>query len=437
MQRPFESGSRFEEDEMQTSYLRGVLSCLVATVSWGCMFPVMTSALTRMDPFNFTAIRYTIASIPFAVLLLAREGKRAFNLKDERYVLAWLCGTAGFAGFGFLMFLGQQLAGPTGALSAAIMAATMPLLALPVNWVMRGARPPLYSIGFILLAFIGVVLVITKGNSLDAFDQTRSCIANIALFVGALSWVIYTSGTSLFPTWSPYRYTAMTTLLGLVGVYAINVVLIELRYIPAPSIGQAWTVMPQLLYMSLVAGAIAVLSWNMGNKIITPLNGVPFTNVVPVVAFAVSALSGIVPTPVQLAGVAITIAALVMNYLFERRRFRGDNPDNLIWHEQLLESYHQKAVALRPSEQPKLEGLVKLNANENPYWPSPRVVAAIIAATDRLHLHPDPRDSSLGATIASRCSVVPEQVFVRDGSDEVLAHTFDGLPKPRSAADFS
>ena len=69
---------------MQTSYLRGVPFCLVATVSWGCMFPVMTSALTQMDPFNFTAIRYTIAAIPFAVLLLAREGKGAFNLKGER-----------------------------------------------------------------------------------------------------------------------------------------------------------------------------------------------------------------------------------------------------------------------------------------------------------------------------------------------------------------
>src|SRR5215467_3885485 len=91
-----------------------------------------------MDPFNFTAIRYTIAAIPFAVLLLAREGKGAFNLKGERHLLAWLFGTTGFAGFNFLTFLGQQLAGPTGALSAAIMTATMPLLALPVNWVMRG-----------------------------------------------------------------------------------------------------------------------------------------------------------------------------------------------------------------------------------------------------------------------------------------------------------
>jgi len=310
---------------MQTSYLRGVLFCLVATVSWGCMFPVMTSALTQMDPFNFTAIRYTIAAIPFAVLLLAREGKGAFNLKGERHLLAWLFGTTGFAGFNFLIFLGQQLAGPTGALSAAIMTATMPLLALPVNWVMRGVRPPLYSIGFILLAFVGVVLVITKGNPLGAFDQAQSYIVDITLFVGALCWVIYTSGASFFPTWSPYRYTAMTTLLGLVSMYAINIVLIELRYIPVPSSGQAWTIMPQFLYMSLVAGAIAVLSWNMGNKIITPVNGVLFMNVVPVAAFAVSALSGIVPTPVQLAGAAITVAALVMNNLYQRQRVQRES----------------------------------------------------------------------------------------------------------------
>jgi drug/metabolite transporter (DMT)-like permease len=205
------------------------------------------------------------------------------------------------------------------------MTATMPLLALPVNWVMRGVRPPLYSIGFILLAFVGVVLVITKGNPLGAFDQAQSYIVDITLFVGALCWVIYTSGASFFPTWSPYRYTAMTTLLGLVSMYAINVVLIELRYIPVPSSGQAWTIMPQFLYMSLVAGAIAVLSWNMGNKIITPVNGVLFMNVVPVAAFAVSALSGIVPTPVQLAGAAITVAALVMNNLYQRQRVQRES----------------------------------------------------------------------------------------------------------------
>ena len=82
-----------------------------------------------------------------------------------------------------------------------------------------------------------------------------------------------------------------------------------------------------------------------------------------------------------------------------------------------------------PGEQPKLDGIVKLNTNENPYAPSRRAVAAIAAATDRLRLYPDPRASRLREAITTRYDVAPEQVFVGNGSDEVLAHTFQALLK--------
>ena len=82
-----------------------------------------------------------------------------------------------------------------------------------------------------------------------------------------------------------------------------------------------------------------------------------------------------------------------------------------------------------PGEQPKLDNLIKLNTNENPYPPSPHVLAAIAAATDRLRLYPDPRATSLRETIATYYNVAPEEVFVGNGSDEVLAHTFLGLLK--------
>ncbi len=82
-----------------------------------------------------------------------------------------------------------------------------------------------------------------------------------------------------------------------------------------------------------------------------------------------------------------------------------------------------------PGEQPKRDDLVKLNTNENPYPPSPRVVTAIAAAADRLRLYPDPRASDLREAIASRFRVAPEEVFVGNGSDEVLAHTFQALLK--------
>jgi histidinol-phosphate aminotransferase len=80
-----------------------------------------------------------------------------------------------------------------------------------------------------------------------------------------------------------------------------------------------------------------------------------------------------------------------------------------------------------PGEQPRLDGLVKLNTNENPYGPSRRVLDAIASATDRLRLYPDPSASHLRETIAARYGVAPEEVFVGNGSDEVLAHTFQAL----------
>lgn len=82
-----------------------------------------------------------------------------------------------------------------------------------------------------------------------------------------------------------------------------------------------------------------------------------------------------------------------------------------------------------PGEQPKLDNLIKLNTNENPYPPSPQVLAAISAAADRLHLYPDPGATSLREAIATYYNVAPEQVFAGNGSDEVLAHTFAGLLK--------
>src|ERR1043166_8779452 len=82
-----------------------------------------------------------------------------------------------------------------------------------------------------------------------------------------------------------------------------------------------------------------------------------------------------------------------------------------------------------PGEQPKQDGIVKLNTNENPYAPSPRVAAAIAAASERLRLYPDPGATRLREVIAKRYGVAAERVFVGNGSDEVLAHTFQALLK--------
>ncbi len=301
------------------SYLKGLLCCLLATVSWGGMFPVMTHALTYIDPFNFTTFRYGIAGIAFALLLLFREGQNSFRLKGERWGLAWLFGTLGFAGFGFLVFLGQSLAGPGGALTASIMMATMPMLGLLTIWALKKVRPHASTMSFILLSFSGVVLVITNGDVFAVLNSPISLAANLLLIAGALCWVLYTIGGSYFPGWSPLRYTTMTTLLGMISVVLIDLFLVGSGAISVPSAASIITIVPHLLYMALVAGLVAVLCWNVGNRIITPTNGVLFMDVVPITAFIVSALNGVVPTNMQITGAVITAMALVLNNLNQRK----------------------------------------------------------------------------------------------------------------------
>jgi len=83
-----------------------------------------------------------------------------------------------------------------------------------------------------------------------------------------------------------------------------------------------------------------------------------------------------------------------------------------------------------PGEQPKLPGLVKLNTNENPYSPSPKVLEALRGELGAgLRLYPDPNSERLKTTIAELFGLAGDQVFVGNGSDEVLAHAFQALLK--------
>lgn len=322
-------------------YLTGILCCLGATLSWGAMFPVMTDALKYMDPFTFTALRYSIAAIAFIALLIYREGAATLSLKGERWGLAWLFGTAGFAGFGFLVFLGQKLAGSDGALTASIMMATMPMLGLCVIWALKKVRPPLFSFGFIFMSFIGVLLVITKGDIQAMFDAPSSYQANIPLILGALCWVFYTVGATYFPKWSPYRYTAITTVLGLTSVFAVVAALMFLGQIPVTTMAAVTAVAPHLVYMALIAGFAGVLCWNIGNKILTPLNGVLFMDIVPITAFSISSLTGVVPENMQIAGACLTAFALLLNNLYQRQAQKNKAPA-------------AQAVAVKPATPPRL-----------------------------------------------------------------------------------
>lgn len=89
-----------------------------------------------------------------------------------------------------------------------------------------------------------------------------------------------------------------------------------------------------------------------------------------------------------------------------------------------------------PGEQPKIRGLIKLNTNENPYPPSPKVLRAVKNAVDgRLRLYPNPTAEKLRAKLAKLHGCRPENILVGNGSDEVLAMATRAFVEPKSKSE--
>ena len=92
----------------------------------------------------------------------------------------------------------------------------------------------------------------------------------------------------------------------------------------------------------------------------------------------------------------------------------------------LVRPIARKLQAYVPGEQPKIRGLIKLNTNENPYPPSPRVLDAIKRASDeRIRLYPNPAAQPLREELARFHNCGAENIIIGNGSDDLQARRFD------------
>src|SRR6516162_6108254 len=104
----------------------------------------------------------------------------------------------------------------------------------------------------------------------------------------------------------------------------------------------------------------------------------------------------------------------------------------------LLRANIRAMAGYTPGEQPREGGFIKLNTNENPYPPSPRVKAAIVqAVTDRLRLYPDPMSTAFCRAAAQLHGIEPEMVMAGNGSDDVLTIVTRAFVGPDDPAAFA
>jgi drug/metabolite transporter (DMT)-like permease len=242
------------------------------------------------------------------------EGPRSLRLDGRGWRLFWL-GSLGFAGFNLLAYTGLAHARPQ---SAALIVALGPLLTALVLWRRTRVRPSRATFAFLGVALVGVALVVSEGHPATIVEGAIGWGDGLVL-AGVFSFVLYSLGAAEFRHLSPLRYTALTAGLGWLTMAAATAVLVGVGLAAWPSAAQLQDVTPQIAYLAIPGAVVAVLTWNAAIGAIGPQNAVLFSNLIPVTTFVIEIVRGYRPNGVEVAGAALTIAALVANNLFARR----------------------------------------------------------------------------------------------------------------------
>jgi drug/metabolite transporter (DMT)-like permease len=289
----------------------------LAIACWTPLFSVAKRTLPVLDAFALGTVRYALGVTLFVLLLAAVEGRRAIGF-GGRMVPATLVGLVGITGFNLFVWIGLVYTRPEHA--SIILALQSPLTALAV-WLIRGQRPARFTLGCTAAAIGGVLLVVTKGDPLQALADIGHAdllLGDLLVFCGAISWVTYTLAASRFTGWTPLRFTVMTCIPGAVGLVIANGIALAAGVASIPSLHTLAAVGWQILYFSVCTVVLGVLGFNAGARALGPLNAILMLNLIPVGVFAIEAALGRSFAPIELAGAAIVIGALVANNLYLR-----------------------------------------------------------------------------------------------------------------------
>ncbi len=310
---------------MQTHSSAGFGLTLLAVLFWGAQLPIAKVAMLDIDGYTITLVRYGVAAAGLTMILAWREGFSHFATEGHGLRVT-AAGVIGMAGSAVLVFVGLAL---TRSEVAVIIISLQPAMTAIAEWIIRGARPARFTIACLVVAFVGVAVVVTRGGA--GFGELlrtspQELGGNALVFAGASAWVAYTLMVGRLQGWSSLRISALTATTALGGIVLIWLVALALGAAPVPTPGpfieHGW----RLAYLSVLGVLAAMFLWNAGLRRIGALNAMLILNLMPVVTFAFRAIEGATFVVSELAGAAMVVGALMSNNLYLRwaaRRVRN------------------------------------------------------------------------------------------------------------------
>lgn len=299
------------------NFTSGSLILLLTVIIWGVQFPIAKHAFETVNAFHAAIFRFSVPALILVAALLIREGISAFQLRGEIWRISAL-GIVGMSGAPSLIFGGLMFTRPE---IAAIIVATQPLMTVFAQRLLGGEKPGWVSLLCVVAAFLGVVTVVTRWESVLELD-TSEILGNLMVLSGAFCWVAFTIAIARYRDWSSLRVTALTMTAGAMANTALVFILVAIGLLTHPSLADWHQVRWEMLFLAFVGVLVAMFGWNIGAKKLGALNAMLFINLIPIVTFLVRYWQGYRFEAIELLGVAIVIGALLTQNLTLRMKIQ-------------------------------------------------------------------------------------------------------------------
>ncbi|MFS7262735.1 DMT family transporter [Serratia proteamaculans] len=302
---------------MKNSLPLAYLGVIIATFFWGTNFNAGAYIIAHQPPITASIERFSLATLALLLFFGLRGQLRLSTLKNNWLAFLGL-GVLGFTLFNLCTFFGLQSTTP---INGALILATTPLWTLVFGVIWDNEKLNGSRIAGLLAGFIGVVLVITKGQ-IQTLLRLEVSPGNGIILLGSLAWALNMVGTRrLVHNATAIETTSYSMLFGTLALLPLGFIFEN----PLQSLATvSLSVHLAVVYLALCGSLLAYLLWFNGLEKIGSVRTAIFFNLAPVFTMLVATLTGTAPNVWQLAGAAwvilgVLLASGVLMRLTQRR----------------------------------------------------------------------------------------------------------------------
>lgn len=284
------------------------LMVIASTFFWGSNFNAGHAVAGDVTPLTAAAERFAIALVLFWAIRFSFGNAESKLAVSDALILLPL-GIIGVFGFNYAFFTALHT---TSALNAALIMALSPMVSTLLSVVLLKVKIQLYQYVGMLIAFIGVTFVITGGH----FSLLHSAIGDVWMLLACAVWSLYSVGSKKFASHIPsLQFARWTVSIGAVALM-IAALTIEQPLVSIPKLSFATHTI--LMYMGICGSVLAYIYWLKGVYFLGPEKSAIAFNLVPVFTLLVSLAFGSIPNLVQILGMALVLAGVLISSGWKR-----------------------------------------------------------------------------------------------------------------------